>query len=112
MRFTQAERHFTTKEQALAEIASVGWHAIEMTFSAEDALHWHDFNAVVYVLKGTASAEFEDGTVEHAQVGCRVAAPAGIAHRNVGPDWHGIIAFAVHPSKLTQPVNKPMVSRA
>ena len=30
MRFTQAEGHFTTKDQALAEIASVGWHAIEM----------------------------------------------------------------------------------
>ena len=111
MRFTQAEGHFTTKEQALAEIASVGWHAIEMTFSAEDALHWHDFDAVVYVLKGTASAEFEDGTVEHSQVGCRVAAPAGIVHRNVGPDWHGIIAFAVPPYKLTQPVDKPLSSR-
>ena len=32
MRFTQAERHFTTKEQALAEIASVGWHALKRHF--------------------------------------------------------------------------------
>jgi hypothetical protein len=111
MRFTKAEGHFTTKEQALAEIASHGWHAIERSFSAEDELHWHDFDAVVYVLEGTASAEYEDGAVEHAGVGCRVAAPAGIVHRNVGPDWHGIIAFSVHPSKLTQPVNKPSASR-
>ena len=111
MRFKTEEGHCTTREQALAEIASVGWHAIEKTFSAEAELHWHDFDAVVYVLEGTASAEFEDGTVEHAAAGCRVAASAGVVHRNVGPDWHGIIAFSVHPSKLTQPVDKPLASR-
>lgn len=111
MRFIKEEGHFTTKEQALAEIAGVGWHAIEKSFCAEHELHWHDFDAVVYVLQGTASAEFEDGSVEHAEVGCRVAAPAGIVHRNFGPDWHGIVAFSVHPSKLTQPVNKPLASR-
>ncbi len=111
MRFTKAEGHFTTREQALAEIAGVGWHAIEKIFSAEHDLHWHDFDAVAYVLQGTASAEFEDGTVQHAPAGCRVAATAGIVHRNVGADWHGIIAFPVHPSRLTQPVNKPLSSR-
>ena len=112
MHFIKAEGHFTTKEQALAEVASHGWHAIEKTFHAEDEFHWHDFDAVIYVLQGTASAEFEDGTFYQAGVGCRVAAPAGVVHRNVGPDWHGIIAFRVHPSKLTQPVNKPVTSRA
>ncbi len=111
MRFIKEEGHFTTKEQALAEIASVGWHAIEKTFSADDALHWHDFDTVAYVLEGTASAEFEDGTVEHASAGSRVAAAAGIVHRNVGADWHGIVAFSVHPSKLTQPIDKPLASR-
>jgi len=111
MRFIKEEGHFTTKEQALAEIASVGWHAIEKTFSADDALHWHDFDTVAYVLEGTASAEFEDGTVEHASAGSRVAAAAGIVHRNVGAEWHGIVAFSVHPSKLTQPIDKPLASR-
>jgi quercetin dioxygenase-like cupin family protein len=111
MRFIKEEEHFKTREQALAEIASVGWHGFERTFSAEDELHWHDFDAVAYVLQGTASAEYEDGTVEHASAGCRIAAPAGIVHRNVGADWHGIIAFPVHPSQLTQPVNKPLASQ-
>lgn len=111
MRFIKEEGHVKTREQALAEIASVGWHGLERTFSAEDELHWHDFDAVVYVLHGTASAEYEDGTVEHASAGCRIAAPAGIVHRNVGADWHGIIAFPVHPSELTQPVDKPLASR-
>jgi hypothetical protein len=111
MRFTKVEGHFKTKDQALAEIAGIGWHAVEKTFSAEDALHWHDFDAVAFVLEGTASAEYEDGTVEHAPSGSRVAAPAGVVHRNVGADWHGIIAFRVHPSKLTQPIDKPLDSR-
>ncbi|HRI17130.1 MAG TPA: hypothetical protein PL196_01280 [Burkholderiaceae bacterium] len=111
MRFTKIEGHFKTRQQALAVIAGVGWHALEKTFSAEDALHWHDFDAVVYVLNGTACAEFEDGTVLHAPAGSRIAAPAGVAHRNVGPDWQGILAFREHPSRLTQPVNKPLSSR-
>ena len=111
MHFIKAEGHFTTKEQALAEIASHGWHAIEKTFRAEEEFHWHDFDAVIYVLQGTASAEFADGTFQHAEVGCRIAAPAGVVHRNVGPDWKGIIAFRVHPSQLSQPINKPVASR-
>ncbi len=111
MRVTVEEGHFTTREQALAEVATLGWHAVEKTFSAETDLHWHDFEALVYVLKGTASAEYEDGTVLSAGAGSRITAPAGIVHRNVGPDWHGIISFPVHPSKLTQPFNKPLASR-
>ena len=110
MRFTKVEGHFTTKEQALAEVASHGWHAMEKTFRAEDELHWHDFDAVIYVLEGTAGAEFANGEVLRAEVGCRVAAPAGVVHRNVGPDWHGIIAFRVPPSQLSQPINKPVAS--
>jgi hypothetical protein len=111
MRYTKEEGHFTTREQALEEIDNVGWHAVEGTFSAEENLHWHDFDLVAYVLKGTAGTEYEDGTVLSAGAGCRVAAPAGIVHRNVGESWQGILAFPVHPFKLTQPIDKPPASR-
>ena len=38
MRFTKQEGHFKNREQALAEIASDGWHGLKPTFSAEDKL--------------------------------------------------------------------------
>ena len=112
MKFQKTPDHFQTEAQALEEIANRGWHAIASTFHPEKDLHWHDFDVVAFILEGTASAEFDDGSIEEASAGARVEAPAGIVHRNVGASFRAILGVSVDPAKMTQPVNKPVVAGA
>lgn len=63
MGITLTEAYFTTEQEALVEIADRGWHAVTFDVPAqEEEMHWHDFDAVVYVLSGTVRAELADGT--------------------------------------------------
>jgi mannose-6-phosphate isomerase-like protein (cupin superfamily) len=108
MGFTLTEGYFSTEEDALAEIADRGWHGVVIDVPAqEEELHWHEFDSVVFVVEGTARAEFEDGSVLQAGAGTRVEAPARILHRAVSPAYRGVFGFAVDPAEMTQPVNKP-----
>jgi len=108
MGFTLTERHFSTEEDALAEIADRGWHAVALDVPAqEEELHWHDFDSVVFVLDGTARAEFEDGSAMQCGAGARIEAPARVLHRAVSPAYRGVFGFSVDPVDMTQPVNKP-----
>ena len=109
MNFPRIDNYFETAEQALEEIAAKGWHGFEVTLDPEEDLHWHDFDSVVFILEGTASAEFADGSIEEASVGAKVEAPAGIVHRVVGESYRAILGLSVDPDELTQPVNKPVV---
>ena len=110
MNFTKTDNYFQTAEQALEEIAARGWHGQEVTLDPEEDLHWHDFDAVIFILEGTASAEFSDGSIEEFPVGSKVEAPAGIVHRTVGASYRAIIGLSVDPAELTEPVNKPVVT--
>ena len=110
MQFTKTEGYFTSEEQAFAEIASRGWHAMVITASEEKELHWHDFDAVAFILEGPACAEFPDGSVQETGAGARVEAPAGIVHRNVGSKFRAILGFSIEPARMTRPVNKPVVT--
>lgn len=111
MYFTKTENHFSTEEQAYAEIESRGWHAKLITASAEPSLHWHDFDTLVFVLEGVAQAEYEDGTILQAQVGDRVEAHAGVVHRNVGPSYRALLGLSVDPEQMTQPISKSVESK-
>jgi hypothetical protein len=106
MYFTVTEGYFSSEDQAYAEIARRGWFAKASTTTEDAELHWHDFDAVAFIVEGTARAEYQDGTFLTAGVGARVEAPAGIAHRNLGPSWKQIVGVSVDPAKMTQPVNK------
>jgi hypothetical protein len=108
MGFTLTENHFSTKEEALAEIAALGWHAIEFEVPAEEnALHWHEFASVIFVLGGTSRLEFEDGSVMECGAGARVEAPSRVLHREASPAYRAVFGFSVDPAEMTQPVNKP-----
>lgn len=108
MNFPRIDSYFETEEQALEEIAVRGWHGFVVDLDPEEDLHWHDFDAVVFVLEGKASAEFADGSIEDASVGSKVEAPAGIVHRTVGSSYRAVLGLSVDPAELTQPVNKPV----
>ena len=64
MGYTVTEGCFTSKEEALAEIAAMGWRAVEAEVPAgENEMHAHDFESVTYVLGGTLRVEMGDGAI-------------------------------------------------
>ena len=114
MGFVLTEAHFSTEDEALAEITARGLHAIG-TFEVpahENALHWHDFDSVIYVLDGTARVEFPDGSAMQCGAGARVEAPAGTVHREASPAYRAVFGVSVEPAAMTQPVDKPVVALA
>jgi hypothetical protein len=93
--FTVSEGHFSTREEALAEIAARGWHAGEYQVPAEESeLHWHDFDSVAFVLEGTARTRIEQ--------------PARVPHRAASPAYRAVFGFPLPPESMSRPVNKPM----
>ncbi len=107
MGFTLTENHFSTKDAVLAEIAALGWHAIEFDVPAEENdFHWHEFDSVIFVLEGTSRLEFEDGSVMECGSGARVQATARSLHREASPAYRGVFGFSVDPAEMTHPVNK------
>jgi mannose-6-phosphate isomerase-like protein (cupin superfamily) len=113
MTFTLTEAHFTTEDEARAEIEARGWQPRVVDIEVIDNdLHWHDFDAVIYVLDGTARVVLEDGTVMQCGAGARVETPAGVLHREEGTGYRAMIGLAVDPAEMTRPINKPPESRA
>lgn len=114
MGFVLTEHHFTTEEEAFAEIEARGLYAIGPidVLAQDNDLHWHDFDSVVYVLDGTARVEFQDGSALQCGAGARVEAPAGTVHREASPAYRAVFAFGIDPSTMTQPVNKPLAADA
>ena len=111
MGYTISEGHVITEAEALAEIEARGWHGFvrDVVVTEDEELHWHDFDAVLYVMEGTARAATPDGMVE-AGPGARAEATAGWVHGDIaGTAYRGVFGFSVHPSDMSQPVNKQRV---
>ena len=99
----------TGEQEALAAVADMGLHGMVMDMvTVEEDFHYHEFDAVLFVLSGKAAAEYPDGTVLEAGAGTVARVPAGTVHRDV-PDleYRGVFGFSVDPAEMTQPVNKP-----
>ena len=107
MAYTLTEGHFSTEDEARSEIEARGWRAITIDLdAAESDLHWHDFDAVLYVLDGTATVEFADGSMMSCGAGARVETPAGVLHKEHGDGYRAVIGLAVDPTEMTHPINK------
>ena len=108
MSYTLTEGHFSTEDEARAEIEALGWEAITIDLDAMDNdLHWHDFDAVLYVLDGSVTIELADGTMMQCGAGARVDTPAGVVHRDSSTAYRAVIGLAVTPGEMTRPINKP-----
>jgi mannose-6-phosphate isomerase-like protein (cupin superfamily) len=110
MGYTITRDHFTTEKEALAEIEGIGWHSIarDIARAENEEWHWHDFDAVAFVVSGTARVEYEDGVVVEAGAGCCGRQTAGTMHRELGGSSYRVVfGFPVKPSEFTQPLNKP-----
>ena len=109
MGFILTEGHFSTEEEAFAEIAARGLHALAIDRSAEEnEFHWHDFDTVTFIVDGTARVEFEDGTSMQCGAGARIEAPARVVHREASPAYRAVLGFSMNPADMTQPVNRPV----
>ena len=108
MGYTLSEDYFSTEEEAQAEIEARGWHALTIDLEPmESDLHWHDFDAVLYVLDGSVTIELDDGTVMQCGAGARVDTPAGVVHRDSSTAYRAVIGLACAPADMTLPINKP-----
>ena len=102
MEYTVTQGYFSSKEEALAEIAARGWHALEHDAPAqEDELHWHDYDSVAFVLGGTCRIVFEDGSVIECGAGTRIEQPSGV-----------VFGFSVSLEGMTLPICKPAAELA
>jgi hypothetical protein len=110
MGITLTEGYFTSEQEALAEITDRGWHAVTFDVPAQvEEMHWHDFDAVLYVLDGTVRTVLNDGTVLQCGRGARIDATAGTVHGGACPAYRATFGFSIDPAEMTQPINKPGV---
>ena len=73
---------FEDEAQAYAEIEAMGYHAMALDFPAEEnALHWHDFDSVLYVTAGELTVSLEEGQSVTCERGAKIVASAGVVHR-------------------------------
>jgi hypothetical protein len=109
MEYTVIQNSFSTREEALADVAARGWHAIEYDLPAqEDELHWHDYDSVTFGLGGTCRIVFEDGTVMECEAGARVEQPARVLHRSGNRAYQAVFGFSVSLEEMSQPICKPV----
>ncbi len=109
MEYTLTDGCFSTREEALAGIAARGWHALEYELPAqEDALHWHDYDSVTFVIAGRCRIVFEDGRVLEGGPGVRIEQPSRVIHRSGNSAYQAVFGFSVRLEDMTLPIGKPV----
>lgn len=114
MEYSFTEGSPITEADALAEGASLGFHvlAFDQTTPEDEVLHWHEFDAVTWVIDGVGSFADGDGNITQVQPGCRLEAPAGWLHRNLaGPSVRLVISTDLPFDQWTAPIDKDPASR-
>lgn len=103
-----------TEAEALARGAQMGLHvlAFDQVTEVDEPLHWHEFDAVTWVIDGTGAFEDADGNVTEVRPGCRLEAPAGWLHRNLaGPPVRLVLATNLPGTEWTAPIDKDPADR-
>jgi hypothetical protein len=103
-----------SEADATAEATSLGLHhlAFDQVTPEDEPLHWHEFDAVTWVISGTGAFADVSGTITEVSPGCRADAPAGWLHRNLaGPPIRLVIATNLPGHEWTAPIDKDPASR-
>jgi hypothetical protein len=103
-----------TEAEALERVAAMGLHglAFDDVHDEDEALHWHEFSAVTWVISGTGSFADEQGNVTQVQPGCSVRASAGWLHRTLaGTRTRVVIGTDLPGAAWTSPINKDPADR-
>jgi hypothetical protein len=110
MPFTLHPNGFDDEASAVREIEARGWHALTFPAPAEvSEWHWHDFDALIFMLEGTMRIEFEDGRESFlCEPGCKIETEERVVHREVTDGYRAVFGLSVDPARITQPINKPV----
>lgn len=103
-----------SEQDALAEAAGLGFHSLayDLVTPEDEPLHWHEFDAVTWVISGTGAFADSDGKVTQTLPGCRVEAPAGWLHRNLaGPTQRVVVCTNLPGDQWTPPIDKDPADR-
>ena len=103
-----------TEQEALEQVAAMGFHglAFDDVQEHDEMLHWHEFEAVTWVIAGSGAFADESGHVTRIQPGCRVQAPAGWLHRTLaGTHTRLVIGTNLAGEVWTSPINKQPAER-
>lgn len=103
-----------TEEEALAQVAALGFHglAFDDVHDEDETLHWHEFDSVAWVISGTGSFADEHGDVTLLQPGCRATAPAGWLHRTLaGTATRVVLGTNLPYAAWTHPIDKDPADR-
>ncbi len=98
-----------TEAEALAEAAASGLHAFafDLVVEQDEPLHWHEFEAMTWVIAGTGAFRDGAGTLTEVRPGCRAQAPAGWLHQNLaGPPVRVVLATNLPYEQWTMPIDK------
>ena len=86
--------------------------AFDQDLQEDEPLHWHEFDSVSFVISGTGSFADEHGNVTTVAPGCRLEAPAGWLHRNLGgPAYRVVLGTNLPGDQWTAPINKDPADR-
>jgi hypothetical protein len=102
-----------SEDEALAEAASLGFHAIAYDYTdVDEPLHWHEFDSVTWIIEGSGEFADEHGEVTEFTAGCRLQAPAGWLHRNLaGGTGRVVVSTNLPGEQWTTPINKDPADR-
>ncbi len=103
-----------TEEEALAQVAAMGFHglAFDDVHDEDETLHWHEFEAVTWVISGSGSFADEHGNVTQVEPGCHLRAPAGWLHRSLaGTRTRVVLGTNLPYAEWTMPIDKDPAER-
>ncbi len=103
-----------TEQEALKQVEAMGFHglAFDDVHAQDETLHWHEFDAVVWVISGTGAFADEHGNVTRVEPGCRGRTPAGWLHRSLaGTQTRTVIGTNLPADVWTTPLNKDCVAQ-
>jgi mannose-6-phosphate isomerase-like protein (cupin superfamily) len=100
---------FQGEDDAVRLLAEAGMHTTKLEVPPDDnALHWHHFDAVFYILSG--HLELTDGAtgqVLQCPPGSRVDLPARTLHAERSDGYTIVLGTSVPPEQFGEPVNRP-----
>ena len=93
----------------LGDSHAAGQPAITPDCDADtNAGHWHDFDAVVYIMDGELIiTDLETGERCSCTRGSKITAPRGVLHSEETPGYRATVGLPEKFENLTQPINKP-----